>query len=886
MQHLFLKKSKVTFCSIKLKGLLYKHLRNDGKQKNKEKQNTVNWYIYNKRKRIEEIQKVTGNEKYNELILYSFFYNKNIKSTRDYKRIYYYCNLLKCDILTFIKKDIENLRKQKYKYFTINNRRHSFKKILYIYLNNNIKINDNDQTHYLFELLQKHLLKTSPYNIFLFLKLCTEYKYLEKLKIFTLDTFIKKINKHMINEENKKKYEHAQKNVKYINRNKQNPASQMSIDKKSLSKCVNVHKSDEQNEVSIKSKKYTHIQPQTSTQTLTQSPTQSSTSKPCNYHDDVDLYPLTSLTYEYIRSNKFFTCNNKNHTCTFKNIYMFDVIHFINNNININHNDVHTNDKNECASEVSDDHIVFEQRDGFQKGAFNNLQGDNIGRNNLQGDNLRRNNLQGDNIKNVYSRESSLKNANKKCAPLKNYLYYNNNHRFELKNKFNNKMKDNDVSIIRRDDHIDKSEVKYFYYIQRKNNLGVYKEIYEKSDQYKMIKYYEELKKRNVKTKEEKKMSNTTNKITKDSITQECLQNNKLRDHFKKIRDQILRIENNIKHDNLMINKNIIDQQGSVSKSGSLKNNIITNNNMYINNNNNNIYINNNNNNIYINNNNNNNIYINNNNNYNMFTFNNGDIKYPPLFKEHILNILLSFCINNYQDNMYKYLKYFFFSNFYFYNPIFLFYYFSFISCTEKNLYEIYLKEFIKFLNNIIVQFHFYLLPFFLNLNYSNVFLNFFIKYWNTISSEKKDMSIIYRLSNTTQYVEKQITLFMNLFLQIYSSDAIIEKGKDTYLENLFLYDTNKESNKEDNIIKDGDSTKEKNDFISKNKSCHHTIHNEEDEKLLIGTIFFNFMKYKGLFNKYETDIKNMNIQKKQVFNNEIININNVNMHMIIFQII
>lgn len=73
MQHLFLKKSKVTFCSIKLKGLLYKHLRNDGKQKNKEKQNTVNWYIYNKRKRIEEIQKVTGNEKYNELILYSFF---------------------------------------------------------------------------------------------------------------------------------------------------------------------------------------------------------------------------------------------------------------------------------------------------------------------------------------------------------------------------------------------------------------------------------------------------------------------------------------------------------------------------------------------------------------------------------------------------------------------------------------------------------------------------------------------------------------------------------------------------------------------------------------------------------------------------------------------
>ncbi|ETW35270.1 hypothetical protein PFTANZ_04013 [Plasmodium falciparum Tanzania (2000708)] len=116
----------------------------------------------------------------------------------------------------------------------------------------------------------------------------------------------------------------------------------------------------------------------------------------------------------------------------------------------------------------------------------------------------------------------------------------------------------------------------------------------------------------------------------------------------------------------------------------------------------------------------------------------------------------------------------------------------------------------------------------------------------------------------------------MNLFLQIYSSDAIIEKGKDTYLENLFLYDTNKESNKEDNIIKDGDSTKEKNDFISKNKSCHHTIHNEEDEKLLIGTIFFNFMKYKGLFNKYETDIKNMNIQKKQVFNNEIININNV----------
>ncbi|ANQ11107.1 Uncharacterized protein PCOAH_00052990 [Plasmodium coatneyi] len=331
------------------------------------------------------------------------------------------------------------------------------------------------------------------------------------------------------------------------------------------------------------------------------------------------------------------------------------------------------------------------------------------------------------------------------------------------------KKEENENHVTRRDE-IYQDEIKYFSYNHRTNHLGVYKEIYEKSDQYKCLKFYENAKKKIAAPGE-------------GSFSQELL-NNKLR---RSLLNQANVADSNVEQSN--VGDAYMGQSGRAPPSNTLS-------------------------------------------------------RYT--LKESVLNAFLSVCANNYDDRTYKYMKVVYFTNFYVYNPLFLFQYFSHIPASENKFFELYLTEFLKFLNNIILHFHFYLIPFFTNLNYSTVFLNFFKKKMLHYEGEGvSERSVhIYRRSSNHQLLkekisytyggchsrEKDVAFILFLCYEIFRSDSLVEKYRQIYLDNFYLYSSERQ---------------EKNPPLS---------------------IFFNFLNYRSVFNKYEDELKGVQIERRQFY--------------------
>ncbi|CAD2114184.1 conserved Plasmodium protein, unknown function [Plasmodium vinckei] len=438
--------------------------------------------------------------------------------------------------------------------------------------------------------------------------------------------------------------------------------------------------------------------------------------------------PKLILTFKHLRDNKFFIKNNH----IDNDLYIFDLIHFINNIIN--------NDK------PSLDFILNKIKVNHPK-----VRKDNHDPALARSQNSQHNKLPNLDKKNRYEKEGSRQLS---LSPKK----------FKL-TKFRFKKKDD---CINRTDKIHADEIKYFFYNKKVNTLGVYKEIYEKSDHYKNLKFYESLKKGN----------------EKEEVPAKCSAE-ELRESYLKCKP----IRNNYKTEKINLNNNELIKFS---------------------------------------------------NNY--------------LLKENVLNTFLQICINNYDDKIYKYMKYLYFSNLYFYNPLFIFQYFQFIPISENKYYEKYLKIFLKFLNNIIINFHFYLIPFFINLNYSKIFFEFFkkqiqidwpqtgVSIYRVLTTDLSIRSIFtYTIKdiqnennkhsdnerNCKRNYEQNLAYALAVFYRMYRDDAALQKWKKIYEDNFYFYKTEYERKKDIELV--------------------------GSENIM--NIFTNFLNYKTIFNKYEKEL-------------------------------
>ncbi|SCM26772.1 conserved Plasmodium protein, unknown function [Plasmodium chabaudi chabaudi] len=429
------------------------------------------------------------------------------------------------------------------------------------------------------------------------------------------------------------------------------------------------------------------------------------------------------LTFKQLKDNKLFIKHNQ----ADNDLYIFDLIHYINNIIN---NDKASLDfilNKAKASKDNHDAVVTNSQNSRHTELFNLDE---------------KNHYEHDENKKEHSRQPSLNTKKFKHT------------------KFRFRKRDD---CINRTDKIHADEIKYFFYNKKVNTLGVYKEIYEKSDQYKNLKFYEGLKKGS----------------EKEEVPVKCSAS-ELRESYFNCKN----IRNNYKTEKINLNN---DESVNISN------------------------------------------------------------KY--LLKENVLNTFLQICVNNYDDKIYKYMKYLYFSNLYFYNPLFIFQYFQFIPISENKYYEKYLKIFLKFLNNIIINFHFYLIPFFINLNYSKIFFEFFKKQIQ-IDWPQTDLTI-YRVLSTDLSIrsaftstrkgiqnghnenaenEQNLAYALAVFYRMYRDDAVLQKWKKIYEDNFYFYKTEYERKKDIELV-GGEN---------------------------IVDIFTNFLNYKTIFNKYETELRSI----------------------------
>ncbi|KEG03910.1 hypothetical protein YYE_00812 [Plasmodium vinckei vinckei] len=441
--------------------------------------------------------------------------------------------------------------------------------------------------------------------------------------------------------------------------------------------------------------------------------------------------PKLILTFKQLRDNKFFIKNNK----LDNDLYIFDFIHFINNII--------SNDKPSLDFILNQikltHHKVSKDNHDHSLQNLQNLQ-------NLQTSQTSQHNK----LSNLDEKNRYEKEGNRRLGL--------NSKKFKL-TKFQFKKKDD---YINRTDKIDPDEVKYFFYNKKVNTLGVYKEIYEKSDQYKNLKFYESLKKGS----------------EKKEVPTKCSAE-ELRENYIKCKH----IRNNYKTDKINLDNDKL---------------------------------------------------INFSNNY--------------LLKENVLNTFLQICINNYDDKIYKYMKYLYFSNLYFYNPLFIFQYFQFIPISENKYFEKYLKIFLKFLNNIIINFHFYLIPFFINLNYSKIFFEFFKKQiqidwpqtdatiYRVLTTDLSIRSIFASNRKSTQNNANELNYKQNLayalavFYRMYKDDVTLQKWKKIYEDNFYFYKTEYDRKKDLELV--------------------------GSENMV--DIFTNFLNYKTIFNKYKKELNSI----------------------------
>ncbi|GAW83746.1 hypothetical protein, conserved [Plasmodium gonderi] len=719
MPDFFLKRKKPSFINIKIntniKCYLYRNVKKNGNKK---------LYILEKKKKVEEIIKLTNNLKYNEI---TCMFRKNINYNGMKKKHIHYCNFLKADILTLLKGDIEKLKKNKFKYLSIGNRKHSFKKVL----TNCIFSTD---IHQFVNTAHKHINKANLYQLFILLKLSLHFKNCEFFKLNALEAFINKVKLYSF--EKKNRHAGKKKDTKLL------LTCQHILDSKFF---VNTHGIISQHDPTL----------------------------------NIYIFDIVNFVNESINSV------DGNHDDPSHNSFDGDVVKFRNQvnsaddsllNRSSNEDDsLHNRSSNEDDSlhnRVSS--IDYACLNRVRSGApppslekreeeFSHLNKSGNSRHKIAGG-------KGDPIKHEGYGSKGMKDKRKKWSYA--YKLKKNNEREESNTGRNDEMYADEVHVDEMyGDKIYEDEIKYFFYNHGTNHLGVYKEIFEKSDQYKCLKYYEKIKNHCIKDR---------NVINDDdtSIKQE-LQNNKLKSSF---------LLNSTKLQN---NNHAIDKQNCENIPSS-----------------------------------------------------NGFSAY--MLKECILYTFLSVCVNNYDDRNYKYMKDIYFKNFYFYNPLFLFHYFSYISTDETKFYEKYLNEFLKFLNNIIIHFHFYLIPFFTNLNYSSIFLDFFKKKIAYMGRDETIM-LVYRKSTSFPLIkervsysytykncdknEKKISFILYLFYQIYGSDNVVEKAKQIYLDNFYLYSSEQEKKKK--------------------------------KKKIPVSIFFNFLNYQSVFNKYENELKQLYIQKK-----------------------
>ncbi|SBT82701.1 conserved Plasmodium protein, unknown function [Plasmodium ovale] len=660
MSNPFLKRKKLTFVNVNLKSYFYKSATcrgsfYQGNLHRGSKNGKKKLHIYERKKQVDERIKLTSNLKYNEII---FLFRKNMNSEIK-KRHLFFCNFLKSDIITLLKRDIEKLKKKQYNHFSTNNRKHSFKKMLSICMLTNDK-------NAVVNIAQRHILKTSLYHLFLVLKLSIDFKNLELLKLLTLEEFIKKIE--LLKSQERNGSEEIKKSRNFV------------------------------------------------------------------------------LTRERIRDRKFFINPSSEQGDPSRNIYIFDIIHFVNEKVKgssgveslgkekpLEHlEEVITSGKANELTEISNEHV---HSNG--KGKYANGGGKNDERVEVSGkDDLRWNKL---GFKKDHGGRGSTNGETLSDRKRSGNMYGGG----------------------KRTDEISAEEIKFFSYNQRSNHLGVYKEIYERSAECRNIKFYENMKNPRV---ERLAVSRV--------IDKEELQNNRLKEDF-------IKCKHFMTNTTVEKQKNVNCLQATISS-----------------------------------------------------TY---------LLKECILSAFLTICVNNYEDKNYKYMKNIFFSNFYFYNPLFLFYYFPYILQNENKIYEKFLKEFIKFLNNIIIHFHFYLLPFFINLNYSTVFFNLFKKIINLRSDE--DTINVFKKSNSHHFIKericytykhfhddkKNVTFLLFFFYEMFFLDSVIEKYRQIYVQNFYFYNSENEGKKKKKMI----------------------------------TLFLNFFNYQSVFNTYEKELKNLKIQRR-----------------------
>ncbi|SBT49802.1 hypothetical protein POVWA1_060260 [Plasmodium ovale wallikeri] len=374
-------------------------------------------HIYERKKQVDERIKLTSNLKYNEII---FLFRKNMNSEIK-KRHLFFCNFLKSDIITLLKRDIEKLKKKQYNHFSTNNRKHSFKKMLSICMLTNDK-------NAVVNIAQRHILKTSLYHLFLVLKLSIDFKNLELLKLLTLEEFIKKIE--LLKSQERNGSEEIKKSRNFV------------------------------------------------------------------------------LTRERIRDRKFFINPSSEQGDPSRNIYIFDIIHFVNEKVKgssgveslgkekpLEHlEEVITSGKANELTEISNEHV---HSNG--KGKYANGGGKNDERVEVSGkDDLRWNKL---GFKKDHGGRGSTNGETLSDRKRSGNMYGGG----------------------KRTDEISAEEIKFFSYNQRSNHLGVYKEIYERSAECRNIKFYENMKNPRV---ERLAVSRV--------IDKEELQNNRLKEDFIK----------------------------------------------------------------------------------------------------------------------------------------------------------------------------------------------------------------------------------------------------------------------------------------------------------------------------------------------------------------
>ncbi|KJP88696.1 hypothetical protein AK88_01577 [Plasmodium fragile] len=638
-----LKRKKPSFANTNIKCYLYR-----SGTKNRDR----NTYVVDKKKKVEERVKLTTNTKYNEIVSLFRGRNEDSAAMNKSKNTHYY-NFAKADVLTLARRDIERLKKNKFKFLPLGgNRRHHIKKFFTeCIFANNVK--------HLMGTAKRHIHRASLYHIFLLLKLSVDFKNCEFFKLNALEAFTNK--------------------VELLGRRQKNG----------------------------------HLG-----------------------RDDRSVI----LTYQRIVDDAFFAnVDGAAEKPPAQGVYLFDVVSFVNDSVQARATEAPP-PSNGVAADAS-----TPPSNGIQPGASRPHSND------------------------IAEVRSPPDRSKPPCADRRhpqrpgNWAHQGGKSDPRKWRGGHRARKEENENHVTPRDEIYKDEIKYFSYNHRTNHLGVYKEIFEKSDQYKCLKFYEN---------EKKKFAARG----KDSSPQELL-NNKLKSSL-------------LNHSNVD-DSNVEDacQSGKVPPRNALS-------------------------------------------------------RYT--LKESVLNAFLCVCANNYDDRMYKYMKAVYFTNFYVYNPLFLFQYFSHIPASENKFFELYLTEFLKFLNNIIVHFHFYLIPFFTNLNYSTFFLNFFKKkmlHYDEGAGERRVH--IYRRSSNHQLLkekisytyknyqsrEKNVAFILFLFYEIFRSDSLMEKYRQIYLDNFYLYSSEKQENK------------------------HPPL-----------SIFFNFLNYRSVFNKYEDELKGVQIERRQFY--------------------